>query len=316
MGDDGAGTSRALNWAMEKVWSEPDPDNGVKLLNIVELLDKLNQYGPPGLFLVSFISNAIPGFPAIYLAFVGTYALVAPDLTHATIAIVVSGIGAGIGKLFVFMSSRALGKASRRLQSMREKTEWLGEEAEKGVFILVLLFAALPLPDDILYIPLGLTGFKAVSFAIAVILGKIILTALVFSLGRAYKSLFELITATSAHEHLGLLIGGMIIASIIATAVIFSMDWKKIYDTYKQEGSLKATIVLILELLRVITFNFIGPNTLPRKRDLCIALCPPLIMAIPTHLYYGIKYSILVWFILFETYTLYKYLAKKKELKR
>lgn len=227
-------------------------------MDVVELIAKLNEYGPPGLFLISFISNVIPGFPAIYLAFVGSYAIVASDTMHATLAIVVSGLGAGLGKLALFMSSRALGHASKSLQKVREKTEWLGEEGEKGVFILVLLFAALPLPDDILYIPLGLTGFRAVSFAVSVVLGKIILTTLVFMLGRAYKTLFESITAAQAQQNLGLLVGGMLVASIIATIVIFSMDWRRIYLTYKKKGSLKATILLLIELIRVITFNQVG----------------------------------------------------------
>ncbi|MCE4601286.1 MAG: VTT domain-containing protein [Desulfurococcales archaeon] len=281
-------------------------------MNIVDLLDKLNEYGPPGLFLVSFISNAIPGFPAIYLAFVGTYALVATDTTHASLAIIVSGLGAGLGKLFVFMSSRALGRASKRLKSVKEKTEWLGEEAEKGVFILVLLFAALPLPDDILYIPLGLTGFRAASFAIAVILGKIILTALVFFLGRAYKSLFESITSASAQENLGLLVGGMVVASIIATAIIFSMDWKKIYMTYKRHGSIKATLQLILELVRVATFNFINPENPPAKSQLCIALCLSTVLAPIGYLYTkDARYMVISWITVFEAYALYNYIKTR-----
>lgn len=248
-------------------------------MNVVGFIEELNEFGPIGLFLISFISNAIPGFPAIYLAFVGSYALVASDIGHSILAIVVSGVGAGLGKVLVFMSSRALGHASKRLQRVRENTEWLGEEAEKGVFILVLLFAALPLPDDLLYIPLGLTGFKAVSFTIAVVLGKIILTGLVFFLGKAYKSAFNALFAAQGQENLGLLVGGMIAASIVATAVIFSMDWKKIYMAYKKEGWVKATIVLILELIRVLTFNLIGPERRPSRREAIILSASILIGA-------------------------------------
>jgi len=285
-------------------------------LDVVELITKLNEYGPVGLFLLSFISNVIPGFPAIYLAFVGSYALVATDTMHATMAIIVSGIGAGLGKLTVFMSSRALGHASKRLQKVREKTEWLGEEAERGVFILVLLFAALPLPDDILYIPLGLTGFKAVSFAIAVLLGKIILTAIVFILGKAYKSAFESLTATQAQDNLGLLVGGMLIASIIATAVIFSMDWKKIYMTYKKEGSLKATIILILELFRVLTFNLIGPGIRPGKRDSAIAITAIILGATAGWIKWGWKAAALLGFTALLIASMLIWLTRKLVLGR
>ena len=227
-------------------------------MGIEGFIETLNNYGLPGLFLVSFISNAIPGFPAIYLAFIGTYAAVTPNPSEAVSVIVISGIGAGLGKVLVFLSSRAVGKASIRLSKLREQTSWLAEEAEKGVFLLVFLFAALPLPDDLLFIPLGLTGFRAISFATAVITGKIVLTGLVYFLGKAYRSAFEAFVSPSSQGNLGLLVAGAIIGSIIATIIIFKMDWKLIYTTYRREGSLRATIVLVREFIRVITFNIIN----------------------------------------------------------
>ncbi len=226
-------------------------------LGLHELLQQLDKYGLPGLFLVSFLSNAIPGFPAIYLAIIGAYALINPNPGEAIAAILISGIGAGLGKILVFMSSRAVGKASTRLSRLREKTEWLSEEAQRGVFILVFLFAALPLPDDLLYIPLGLTGFKAVSFAIAVITGKIVLTGIVYFLGKAYRSAFQAFTSSPPTSHLELLVGGAIIASILITIIIFKINWELIYKTYRREGSMKATLVLIKEFIKVISFNMI-----------------------------------------------------------
>ena len=243
-------------------------------MDLQGLINTLNEYGLPGLFLVSFISNAIPGFPAIYLAFVGTYAAINPDPENALLVIVVSGVGAGLGKLLVFLSSRAISKASNKLSKLREQTEWLSEEAEKGVFILVFLFAALPLPDDLLYIPLGLTGFRVISFAAAVITGKIVLTGLVYVLGQAYRSLFQSLTSTSTRNNLGLLVAGAVAGSIIVTLIVLKMDWRRIYTAYKRGGKLRATIILFEEFVRVVSFNtiFTGNKLSTREATLLLAL--------------------------------------------
>ena len=241
-------------------------------MDIQGLLSTLSEYGVPGLFLVSFISNAIPGFPAIYLAFIATYAAINPNPGEALTVIVVSGVGAGLGKLLVFLSSRAISRASNRLSKLREQTQWLSEEAERGIFILVFLFAALPLPDDLLYIPLGLTGFRVVSFAAAVITGKIVLTGIVYVMGQAYRSLFQSLTSTSSENNLGLLVAGAIAGSIIVTVIVLKMDWRKIYVTYKKEGKLRATVVLVEEFARVITFNVLYSGSKLSKLEIILIL--------------------------------------------
>lgn len=235
-------------------------------MDLQSLTSAFNQYGVPGLFLLAYISNAIPGFPAVYLVLLGSYALITGDTMEAATMILVAGVGAGLGKLTVFLSSRALGHASKSAQRLREQTEWLGEEAERGIFILVLLFAWLPLPDDILYIPLGLTGFRVLAFSIAVIIGKIMLTATVYLLARAYRSFADSLLAAQTQENTGLLVGGMLAASVAASIIIFKMDWRKIYLKYKDEGPLAATITFTFELVRVLTFNTVNAEKTPSRK--------------------------------------------------
>jgi len=225
------------------------------VVDLVALMERLNEYGPPGLFLVAFISNLIPGFPAIYLTFIGTYAAVVDDPASSLLAVVLAGLGAGLGKVVVFLSSRVLGGMSERIRRKREETRWLIDEAGKGIFLMVFLFAALPLPDDVLYIPLGLTGYRLASFAVAVILGKIVQTGMVYLLGRAYRSAFEKFVAGEApQDNLGLFIGGIFIGTVIVTLVIFTMDWQRIYRAYKDGGAVEGVKTFIIEVFRALIY--------------------------------------------------------------
>jgi len=230
------------------------------LASLVELLNRLNEYGLPGLFAAAFISNLIPGFPAIYLAFVGTYAAIVDDPAGGMLAVLAAGVGAGLGKVAVFLASRALAGMSESLRRKRDEARWLLDRAGGSLFLLVVLFAALPLPDDILYIPLGATGYRLVSFTIAVIVGKTIQTALAFFLGRAYRSAFEKLfgvglDSTTAPEDLEVFVAGMIIGALIITAIIFAIDWRRIYEDYERGGPLAGLKRFILEIVRVLTLG-------------------------------------------------------------
>ncbi len=271
---------------MRRVWSERSPlewpalteywmplhkkhpimrvGEGLASMNLQELLLSLKEYGPPGLFLAAFISNLIPGFPAIYLTFVGAYGALVHDPLDQIITVVLAGLGAGLGKVVVFSTSNFLAGRSERVQQRREEYSWLISETKLGVFILVLLFAALPLPDDVLYIPLGISGFSILWFAAAVIIGKILLTAFVLFLGRTYWALVAKYFGGGQEltgENLALMFLGIIVGTLIITWIIFSMDWKRIYFAYKEQGLLTGARVFLEELFHALTLKRFKKNS-------------------------------------------------------
>ena len=239
-------------------------------MNLQELLLRLKEYGPPGLFLAAFISNLIPGFPAVYLTFVGAYGALVHDPLDQIVTVVLAGLGAGLGKIVVFTTSNYLAGKSERIQQRREEYAWLISETKIGVFILVLLFAALPLPDDVLYIPLGISGFSIVWFAAAVILGKILLTAFVLLLGRTYWALVAKYFGGGQElsgQSLALMFLGIIIGTLIITWIIFSIDWKRVYFAYKDHGVLTGARVFLEEFFHAITLkHFKRNNTKPQPK--------------------------------------------------
>jgi membrane protein YqaA with SNARE-associated domain len=93
------------------------------------------------------------------------------------------GLGAAIGEF----TGYAIGFGGRKLAESRKKKGllharkkgWLEKAREwsrkRGVFFVLFLFAATPLPDDITGIIAGAIGYSMKKFFIAVLLGKLVM---------------------------------------------------------------------------------------------------------------------------------------------
>ncbi len=216
--------------------------------DLAGFIESLYYQGPLGLFLAAFISNLIPGFPAVYLALVATYAALVDNVYANIAALVLAGVGAGLGKVLVFLVSNYLGSKSRSIQRRREQAKWILGRAGKGVFLTVFLFAALPLPDDLLYIPLGIAGYRLVPFVVAVVLGKIVMTGIAVFLGKAYRGVLDkFMGGGTTPVSLEVLIAGALVGSIVLSYVVLAMDWKKLYDVYRSKGVIHALLAFIVE---------------------------------------------------------------------
>ena len=219
-------------------------------MDLQGFIEGLQHYGPLGLFLAAFISNLIPGFPAVYLTVIGAYAALKRDPGGDALLILAAGVGAGLGKVVVFYVSNLLAGRSERIRRKREEYAWLLRRGKLGIFLLVLLFASLPLPDDVLYIPLGISGFSTLWFTAGVIIGKTLMTLMVYALGSFYRDLIGGPEADMATAVAGLAAGTMIV-----TAAIFAIDWNRVYRALTEEGTRRAVIVFLDEVLGLLTLR-------------------------------------------------------------
>jgi membrane protein DedA with SNARE-associated domain len=137
----------------------------------------VKDWGYLGIFAISLVSSAsiflpLPSFAIVFAA----GAVLNPLLVGIS-----AGIGCAIGELtgyvIGFGGKRALNKKYRKLLDRTEA--W----AEKhGLFAVVMLFAATPLPDDIIGIVGGALGYSIKKFFIASLIGKLALNlALAFA---------------------------------------------------------------------------------------------------------------------------------------
>jgi len=209
----------------------------VALSDILELLKPLeNSFLGP--FIISLLCNSIPFVSLPYLLVIIGLTFKYVTLQDRILLIISSALGATLGKVLIYFIGKGFSKLLS--QRSRENLELFNKIAKKSLALAIFVFAALPLPDDVLYLPLGLTGFSLIIYFFSVFLGKLFLK----SVAVFYGSLL-----TSLSEELGYqVIPVFVIASIIFSYYIISIDWSKIVEAH-MEGGLKASVrYLMLEL--------------------------------------------------------------------
>ncbi|MEM2120604.1 MAG: VTT domain-containing protein [Archaeoglobaceae archaeon] len=191
---------------------------------VEEILTKLAEFQYPGIFLISLISNSIPFVGLPYLNFL--FAL-SPFFSFEDLVVVsiLSALGASIGKIFVY----TIGAGMRLTLSEKTKENLMFFEKifKKWGFFAIFLFAASPLPDDVLYIPLGIARYRISYYFLAVFLGKLVITSYVLVFGRITSGVIKEIVGSS---FLGLLL--FFSLTLLISVLVIKIDWKKLFEKY------------------------------------------------------------------------------------
>ncbi len=194
----------------------------MQLESLIQWLFALtNTYGYFGVFIASFLGNLLLFIPLPYLIIV--FGLSTPALGFdPTVLAVVSAFGAAVAKLLTY----GIGYESRHLLSeeRRRKLEFARFIITRHGMLIVFLFAATPLPDDILYIPMGIMGYSFIKFFLSVLAGKIILT-LIVSWGGHY-SIEWLMFFFDGGGWMGVIATLIFIA--LSIYVTLKLDWEKL----------------------------------------------------------------------------------------
>ncbi len=194
------------------------------------VLESLQNMGFLGIFLISLIGSLIPFLPLPYLAFV---VLLAQKFNGIDLFLL--GFSAGIGGSLGKLTTYGLGVLSYKTlpENKKEELKFFNMIIKKYGVIGVFIFAITPLPDDVLYFPLGLAKYNIKYFLIANMLGKTLL-----AIGVAYLSKFYFERAKyflSSNDTLLTTIIAIIAMSII-TIILLKMKWKITYEILQEEG--------------------------------------------------------------------------------
>ena len=114
------------------------------------LITLLMNHGYVGAFMISFLGNLLVFMPIPYLLLIfGMGSFLNPLLVG-----VVGGLGATIGKTVIYM----MGAVGRKFLSSerRNKLDYAKPLLGKYGALAIFFFALSPLPDDVLYVPLGI----------------------------------------------------------------------------------------------------------------------------------------------------------------
>ena len=184
----------------------------------------MNTYGYLGLFGASFLGSLLLFVPMPYF-FLVVIASTSSNFDPTIIGIV-SAIGATTAKVMIFQlsytGSKLMSKsAENRLRPfMRLVSKYGG--------IAAFLAAITPIPDDLIYIPLGLARYGRMKFILFTLAGKIIFTMSIawgVRLSIDYISFFTDVSDTS-----GAILVTMIffVIAIITIYMIIKLDWAKV----------------------------------------------------------------------------------------
>ena len=145
------------------------------MVDITDLFPFDESLGYLGLFAVSFFGSMIIFLPVPFIILLATMSL--DPLFSPHLLALVSAAGATGGKMVVFYGSyygrRILkDETKRRMKPLQKLVSRYGWPA-------TFIAAATPIPDDLVYIPLGLSKYNPLLFLSATFAGKVVLSEIV-----------------------------------------------------------------------------------------------------------------------------------------
>ena len=184
------------------------------------------EVGYIGLALVSFIGSLIPFVPVPSFILLATMSVGEQFDLH--ILALVSAFTATIAKQIIFYASyggrRMISeKTKKRMKPFQKLVKRYGGAA-------AFVAAATPIPDDMVYIPLGLAKYNPKRFFIATLSGKIVLCYIIVLISH-YTGLSILEPILEDIDDPFAVYAGIIVFGAIMTAIVIlllRLDWERI----------------------------------------------------------------------------------------
>jgi len=181
-----------------------------------------HQFGYFGVFIISFIGSVSIVFPVPYTIVI--YLLGA--VLNPFFVAVSGGLGSALGEF----SGYALGYYGRTVVSeeRRKKMDYMVKVFDRYGPAAIFFFALTPLPDDLLFIPLGVMRYPFWKAFIPALFGKMLMTFILAYSGQQSIAIIETLFAGS-----GLL--GTAITSALLILIIVAMiklDWEKLFEKH------------------------------------------------------------------------------------
>ena len=184
------------------------------------------EVGYIGLALVSFIGSLIPFVPVPSFILLATMSVGVQFDIH--ILALISAFTATIAKQIIFYASyggrRMISeKTKKRMKPFQKLVKRYGGAA-------AFVAAATPIPDDMVYIPLGLAKYNPKRFFIATLSGKIVLCYIIVLISH-YTGLSILEPILEDIDDPFAIYVGMIVFGAIMTAIVIlllRLDWERI----------------------------------------------------------------------------------------
>ena len=184
------------------------------------MADLVTNYGYAGAFLISIFGNFTIFFPVPFTITIYAFG--------ATLNPLLLGLVCGVGSTIGEASAYLVGMGGRKVIEGRfeERLESAKRLIQRYGAAIIFIFALLPLPDDIILIPLGVLRYDLKKALGAMFLGKVLMLTFVAFAGRySYtfvKDIFES----------GGVFGGVasVALLVIVLVAMIKIDWTRFID--------------------------------------------------------------------------------------
>ncbi len=191
----------------------------------------VEQFGYLGVFMISFIGSVSVIFPVPYtivIFFLGS-------MLDPIFVAISGGLGSALGEF----SGYVLGYYGRKIVSeeRRRNMDYMLRIFEKHGPITIFIFALTPLPDDLLFIPLGVMRYPFTKAFIPALLGKIIMTFILAYSGQQSIEFIQSLFGGSGW--IGIVI--TIVLLIIVIIAMIKIDWEQLFEKHFGDKKTKKT---------------------------------------------------------------------------
>lgn len=190
------------------------------------------QYSYLGIFLTSLLGSMSIFFPIPYTVVLFTLGSV--EAFNPTLVALASSLGAAVGEF----SGYLLGLGGRKVVSEkgRRNVEFLLKIFGRYGALAIFIFALTPLPDDLLFIPLGVMRYGFLRAFIPAFLGKLCMSLIIVYSGRFMVGIIRDIFGIESDLTSAII--GTVLAFILLVVVfilMFKVDWEKTVEKYAQK---------------------------------------------------------------------------------
>jgi membrane protein DedA with SNARE-associated domain len=200
------------------------------------------QYGYFGIFLISLLGAMSVFVPIPYTVVIFTLGGLRDSFGNFVFEPLLIAAAAGVGAAIGEFSGYLIGFGGRKVigEKYKRKMDILMKLFKRFGPIVIFVFALTPLPDDLLFIPLGVMRYSMLATFIPALLGKFISNLIV-----AYAGRFLLYVIGSffgvGGEGMSFLIGTVlaVVLLLIVFIIMFKVDWEKRAERYLNETEKK-----------------------------------------------------------------------------
>ncbi len=190
------------------------------------------QYGYLGVFLISLIGALSVFLPIPYTVIIFT--LGGQKSFEPLWIAVAAGFGAAVGEF----SGYLLGFGGRKVISKKfqKKMDLLTKLFDRFGSVMIFLFALTPLPDDLIFIPLGVMRYSVIKAFVPAVIGKFCMNLIVAYSGRFSIGIIRDIFGVDS-DWMSALLGAALalILLVIVLAIMFKVNWEKYLEKYVTE---------------------------------------------------------------------------------